>query len=116
VKASSAMSLTRPFRETVEKRIQKDPAFAAALWHEAAQLFVEGEPSTARLLLRDLVAATVGFEELAERTGKSRKILRRLLSASGNPTMGVLLAVFAAVKPNDIGIKRMVASTRQMAV
>ncbi len=91
--------LTRPFSETVVARIQRDPAYAQALWQEAVQLFLSGEPVTAKLLLRDLVNATVGFEELAERINKPSKSLHRMLSLSGNPTMDNLSVIFAAVKP-----------------
>lgn len=37
------------------ERIQREPAFARALLDEAASLFLNGEPATARLILRDLV-------------------------------------------------------------
>jgi len=40
-----------------EERAERDPAFAKALLDEAATLFLNGEPETARLLLRDLVKA-----------------------------------------------------------
>ena len=56
------MALTRDSRQSIAERVQRDPAFAKALLHEAATLFLNGEPDTARLILRDLVNATVGFE------------------------------------------------------
>ena len=59
------MALTRSFKETVVQRVQGDAAFAHALLDEAATLFLNGEPETARLILRDLVNATMGFETLA---------------------------------------------------
>ncbi|MFI4987890.1 MAG: transcriptional regulator, partial [Alphaproteobacteria bacterium] len=62
------MALTRDFKQTVVERVQRDPEFAKALLDEAATLFLNGEPHTARLILRDLVNATVGFEELAAET------------------------------------------------
>ncbi len=54
------MTLTRDFKQTVAERVRRDPAFANALLDEAATLFLNGEPHTARLTLRDLVSATVG--------------------------------------------------------
>ena len=60
------MALTRDFKETVAARVQSDPAFAQALLDEAITLFVNGEPESAKLILRDLVNATVGFEALAD--------------------------------------------------
>jgi hypothetical protein len=49
------------------------PAFAQALLDEAATLFLNGEPETARLILRDLVNATRGFEQFATLTAKPSK-------------------------------------------
>ncbi len=81
------MSLTRDFKETVNERVKREPEFAKALLDEAISLFLNGEPETARLILRELVNATVGFEELAIETSKPSKSLHRMLSAKGNPTM-----------------------------
>jgi hypothetical protein len=60
------MTLTRDLKETVYVRIQRDPKFATALLDEAISLFLNGEPETARLILRYLINATVGFEELTQ--------------------------------------------------
>ncbi|BAZ10374.1 hypothetical protein NIES4071_21890 [Calothrix sp. NIES-4071] len=75
------MTLTRDSIETVNARLQRDSAFATALLNEAILLFLNGEPETARLILRELVNATVGFEELANQTSKPSKSLHRMLSA-----------------------------------
>ena len=56
------MVLTRDFKETVAARVQGDPAFAQALLDEAITLFVNGEPESAKLILRDLDNASVGFD------------------------------------------------------
>ena len=45
--------LIRDFNETVNARVQTDPAFAKALLDEAISLFLNGEPEIARLILRD---------------------------------------------------------------
>jgi DNA-binding phage protein len=92
------MALTRDFKDTVASRVQNDPAFAQALLDEAITLFINGEPETAKLILRDLVNATVGFEALAEEIHKPAKSLYRMLSVSGNPTMTNISAIFAAIK------------------
>lgn len=92
------MALTRDYKETVTARVQADPAFAQALLDEAVTLFFNGEPDTAKLILRDLVNATVGFESLAEDIHKPAKSLHRMLSKSGNPTMTNISAIFAAIK------------------
>jgi DNA-binding phage protein len=92
------MTLTRDYKKTITERVERDPAFAKALLDEAATLFLSGEPDTARLILRDLVNATVGFEQLAELTQKPSKSLHRMLSPKGNPSMDNLATIFSAVK------------------
>ena len=92
------MALTRSFKQTVVERVERDPKFAKALLDEAATLFLGGEPETARLILRDLVNATVGFEQLAEMTDKPSKSLHRMLSPKGNPSMDNLAAIFGAMR------------------
>lgn len=68
------------------------------LLDEAAILFLNGEPEIARMMLRDLVNATIGFEQLAELTEKPSKSLHRMLSPTGNPSMDNLVAIFRAVR------------------
>ena len=92
------MALTRDFKDTVVARVQNDPAFAQAMLDEAVTLFFDGEPDTAKLILRDLVNATVGFESLAQDIHKPAKSLHRMLSKSGNPTMSNISAIFTAIK------------------
>jgi DNA-binding phage protein len=100
------MALTRDFKETVNKRAQNDPEFAAALLDEAVSLFLNGEPEVARLVLRDLVNATIGFEKLANETSKPSKSLHRMLSAKGNPTMDNLNSIFNVLRENlQVNIK-----------
>ena len=92
------MTLTRDFKKTVVERVERDPAFAKALLDEAATLFLSGEPDAARLILRELVNATVGFESLAALTNKPSKSLHRMLSQNGNPSMDNLAAIFGAIR------------------
>lgn len=92
------MALTRDFKRTIVERVRRDPKFAKALLDEAATLFLNGEADTARLVLRDLVNATVGFEALAADTGTPAKSLHRMLSKNGNPTMDNLAAILGVVR------------------
>jgi DNA-binding phage protein len=92
------MALTRNFKKTVVARVERDPAFARALLDEAASLFLSGEPETTRLVLRDLVNATLGFEQLAKVAAAPSKSLHRILSPKGNPSMDHLAAVFGALR------------------
>jgi DNA-binding phage protein len=92
------MAFTIDSAVTVEARIRRDPKFAVALLDEAIEVFLNGEPDVARLVLRDLVNATIGFEGLAAVTGKPSKSLHRMLSAKGNPTMDNLTVILAVLR------------------
>jgi DNA-binding phage protein len=107
------MALTRDFKKTVVARVERDPAFARELLDEATTLLISGEPETARVILRDLVNATLGFEQLAKLTDVPSKSLHRMLSAKGNPSMDNLAAIFGAVNSK---ISRGTRNTRQRKV
>lgn len=92
------MMLTRDFKQAVVERVQRDPAFAKALLDAAATLLPSSGPDTARLILRDRVNATVGFEPLAQLSHKPSKSLHRRLSNKGSPSMDHLAAIFGAVR------------------
>jgi DNA-binding phage protein len=100
------MALTRDFKRTIVERVHREPAFAKALLDEAATLFLNDEPEIARLMLRDLVNATLGFERLAVMTSTPSKSLHRMLSQKGNPGMDNLAAIFGALRRSlRVGIK-----------
>ena len=92
------MALSRDSKRSVVERVKRDPVFAKALLDEALTLFLNGEPETARLVLRDLVNATVGFERLAAATGKPAKSLHRMLSTNGNPSMDNLSIILGVLR------------------
>ena len=91
----------------VTLRVQvKHVALTRHVRQTVATLFLNGEPEAARLLLRDLVNATVGFEALAGMTAKPAKSLHRMLSRTGNPSMDNLAAIFDAVRQRlKVGLK-----------
>lgn len=92
------MPLTRDYRQTVRARAERDPDFAASLMNEAVSLFLSGDSETARLVLRDLVNSTIGFELLAKKLDKSSKSVHRMLSLNGNPTMDNLTGIFRVLQ------------------
>lgn len=79
------MPLTRDFRQTVQARVQRDPAFRKELLRESVECFVSGDIETGKIVLRDYINATIGFAALAKITHHSSKSLMRMLSPSGNP-------------------------------
>jgi DNA-binding phage protein len=92
------MTITRDYKDTINERVNNDSVFTAALLDEAITLFLNGEPDVARLVLRDLVNATLGFEELAIEIERPSKSLHRMLSARGNPTMDNLTKIICILR------------------
>jgi len=95
------MSLTKLFKDTVKARIERDPAFGAALFQEALSAFFEGDTALGKSLLRDLVNSTIGFEGLAQEMNKPSKSLHRMLAPSGNPTMENFFQVIHVIQKNE---------------
>lgn len=92
------MALTREFRETVKVRAERDPAFRVGLLEAALAAFLDADVETGKVLLRDYVNATVGFERLGATLETSPKSLMRMLSAKGNPRAGNLFAILGHLK------------------
>jgi DNA-binding phage protein len=88
------MALTRSFRDTVQARATRDPAFRQALFQEAAQVLFDGDLASGRSALRNYINATIGFDTLAEAT----KSLMRMFGPKGNPTAANLFAVINALQ------------------
>ena len=79
------MPLTRSFKQTVQARIEKDPAFRKELLKEGVQCLLAGDLDTGKAILRDYINGSVGFEKLAGLTHKPPKSLMRMLGPKGNP-------------------------------
>ncbi len=87
------MTLTRRFKETVQKRVMKDVKFRKALLREAVDTMLAGDVETGKTILRDYINATIGFEKLGAATGTSAKSLMRMFGPKGNPQARNLFAV-----------------------
>ena len=92
------MALTRDFKETIRARVQRDPGFREALLREGIENFLSGDVETGKIILRDFINATVGFEKLAKATGTPSKSLMRMFGARGNPRATNLFAVIAKLQ------------------
>ncbi|WP_442510024.1 DNA-binding protein [Novipirellula sp. SH528] len=96
------MALTREFMTTIKKRADQDPQFRIGMLQDAAEAFLTGEPDLGRLLLRDYVKATIGFEGLAKGLGDINPTsLMRMLSAKGNPSSKNLSAIMAFLQEHE---------------
>jgi hypothetical protein len=91
-----SMSLTKDFKETIQARAVRDAAFRKHLLQEAVDCMLAGDVDTGKIVLRDYVNATIGFDALAAATHKSPKSLMRMLGPRGNPQARNLFVVAAA--------------------
>ena len=87
------MALTKDFKDTIQARAERDPAFRKALLQEGGECLLAGDVDTGKAVLRDYINATIGFEELSQVFGKSSKSLMRMFGPKGNPQASPLFAV-----------------------
>jgi hypothetical protein len=92
------MPLTRNFRETVQARAERDPAFRKALFQEAVQALLQGDTAEGRAALRAYINATIGFDRLGQVLGRPPKSLMRMFGPDGNPTAENLLGVIGVLQ------------------
>jgi DNA-binding phage protein len=87
------MALTRDFRETVQARAKREPAFRKGLLVEAIESLLSGEVPLGKELLRDYINAAVGFPQLAAHTKIHVKTLHQMFGPNGNPTASNLFEI-----------------------
>jgi hypothetical protein len=92
------MALTKDFRQTVQARAARDPAFRRALFQEAVQTLLQGHIDAGRAAIRDYINATLGFEKLSVALGRPQKSLMRMFGPGGNPTAENLLGVIGVLQ------------------
>ena len=92
------MPLTKDFKDTVRERLRRDPKARKAFLAEAIECLLSGDVDTGRAVLRDYINATIGFEELSDRTGTPSKSLMRMLGPKGNPQAKNLFEVIAQLQ------------------
>ena len=92
------MALTRNFKQTIAARARRDPRFREALFTEAINAYLAGDTAEGKAMLRDLVNATVGFEQLALEIRKPSKSLHRMLAPRGNPSTDNFFSIVSALQ------------------
>lgn len=109
------MALARDFRETVKERADRDPEFRNGLLMEALEAIVRGELDVAKILLRDYINATVGFESVGKAVDKSPKSVMRMLGQNGNPNAKNLFCVTKFLQ-QDAGVQFRVVADEPSSV
>ena len=105
------MPLTRDFRETIQARVESDPAFREELFKEGVECLLSGEVEVGKAVLRDFIIATIGFQGLGTLTGKSPKSLMRMFGPGGNPQARNLFEVIARLQERE-GLRLEVRAVR----
>ena len=95
------MVLTKDFKDTIQARTQRDPAFREALLQEGVECLLAGDVKTGKAVLRDYINATVGFGELSSVLDKSSKSLMRMFGPKGNPQASNLFAVIHYLQEHE---------------
>jgi DNA-binding phage protein len=95
------MPLTHDFKETIRARAQHDTKFRQALLREAVESYLNGDLETGKAVLRDYVNATLGFQELEERTDIPAKSLMRMLGPKGSPSAANLSCILTALQKTE---------------
>ena len=92
------MPLTRDFKETVQTRARRDPAFREGLLKEGVDCLLAGDVDAGKIILRDYINATIGFEELSSLTNRPSKSLMRMFGPNGNPHARNLFDVISRIQ------------------
>jgi hypothetical protein len=105
------MALTRDFKKTVQARAQRDPAFREGLLTEAVDCLLAGDIDTGKVVLRDYINATMGFDGLGSLTNKPAKSLMRMFGPTGNPHARNLFEVISHIQQHE-GVRLEVNAVR----
>ena len=95
------MPLTRDFKETVQARARRDPAFREGLLKEGVECLLAGDVDAGKIILRDYINATIGFEELSSLTNRPSKSLMRMFGPNGNPYARNLFDVISRIQQHQ---------------
>jgi DNA-binding phage protein len=71
---------------------------------KAVNAYLTGDQVTGKTVLRDVINATVGFEQLAVELGSPSKSLHRMLGPHGNPNTTNFFAILQVLQ-KKVGVK-----------
>jgi len=90
--------LTIEFKNIVRDRIRREPAFGREMFSCAMEAFLGNDFAVGKLALRDYINGTIGFQKLANLTGRNEKSLMRMFSEKGNPQTANFFQVLNALQ------------------
>ena len=95
------MALTKDFKETIKKRMERDPVFREELLKQGIDCLLTGDVDTGKAILRDYINATIGFDALGTVTAKSPKSLMRMFGPKGNPQARNIFEIIAHLQKKE---------------
>jgi DNA-binding phage protein len=81
--------------------LRGDRRLTNVLLREAAQALLDGDSLLARTLIRDVIKGAIGYAALSRRTGTPQTSLVRMFGPAGNPTIGNVCNVLAALQAKN---------------
>lgn len=98
-------ALDRDLSRAIYVRLQKGATFRACLLREAVRAMLDDNVELTKGLLRRVIDATVGYDDLAVMMEGHPKSLVRMLSPSGNPSAKHLIGILTRVaRANGVGL------------
>ena len=95
------MSLSRDFKETIQARVERDPAFGEELLRQGVECLLSGDVDTGKAILRDYINSTIGFQELGALTAKSPTSLMRMFAPAETPQARNLFQVIGQLQERE---------------
>ena len=68
------MARTKSFKTLVQSHVKRDKKFAEALLREGVDAMLSGDVETGKIIPRDYIKATVGFEKLGAAARRPRAL------------------------------------------
>ena len=78
---------------------------------EGVECLLAGDVDTGKIVLRDYINATIGFEELGALTNRPHRSLMRMFGPSGNPHARNLFEVIRCIQQHE-GVQLQVKAGR----
>jgi len=95
------MPITKNFRKTIMDRAGRDSAFRRHMLTEAINELLSGDINAGKSILRDYINATITFQGLADKLGKSSKSIHRMIGPSGNPRAENILEIIKILQAHE---------------
>ena len=95
------MPLTRPYEETIKERAQWDPVYRAMMLPDTLDLLLGGDVRVGKISLHSCIYATIGYEKLAELTGKTPDDIKRLLHPDHDTSVNDLFEIIGHIQQHE---------------